>query len=192
VTKNITSREVALSNLQENVEFWINTANNALSSIVRPPTEKNNNWYPEMVMAVKLDDEKLRHPISFIKLDIEGYEFRALQGAKKILDGDKPIIVFENSREQAAILCDYIAEDFFRFFINTGYSLYDFWGQPFTLSNWESDDVPWYFIAIHSLDNRTGYLLNIIKQFWGKLDLNIYLDDWNTVVSIISNKRGTY
>ncbi len=45
---------------------------------------------------IRLDDFKeLRHPVDFIKIDIEGAELFALQGMKKLLQDDQPVILME-------------------------------------------------------------------------------------------------
>jgi hypothetical protein len=43
---------------------------------------------------IKLDDF-LHEKIDLIHLDLEGYEFEALKGAKELIERDKPIIVLE-------------------------------------------------------------------------------------------------
>jgi len=47
------------------------------------------------VVMVALDDEVLRRPISFIKIDIEGAEPLAFRGAEEILRTDRPTILSE-------------------------------------------------------------------------------------------------
>ncbi len=47
------------------------------------------------VPAVRLDDVSLRHPVRFIKLDIEGAELLALRGARQLLQHDRPVVMCE-------------------------------------------------------------------------------------------------
>ena len=44
------------------------------------------------IPVVSLDDD-ISHPVSFIKMDIEGYEVKALRGAKNHIINDKPQLV---------------------------------------------------------------------------------------------------
>lgn len=44
---------------------------------------------------VVLDDYDLRHPVGFIKMDIEGAEPLAMRGARGLLRADRPIILSE-------------------------------------------------------------------------------------------------
>jgi len=48
---------------------------------------------------IKIDDLDYKYPVKVINLDVEGYELKALQGAKKILinDGAELIIEFKHS-----------------------------------------------------------------------------------------------
>lgn len=47
------------------------------------------------VEMISLDEYPLRHPISFIKIDVEGAEPLVLRGAQKILQMDRPVILSE-------------------------------------------------------------------------------------------------
>jgi len=47
------------------------------------------------VPAVRLDDVVARHPVRFIKMDIEGAELLALRGAEQLLRRDRPVVMCE-------------------------------------------------------------------------------------------------
>ena len=47
------------------------------------------------VRMIALDDYICRHPVSFIKIDIEGAEPLAFRGAEKLLKADRPVILSE-------------------------------------------------------------------------------------------------
>lgn len=53
------------------------------------------------VQMVALDDVYLKHErkVSLIHLDVEGYEWQALQGAQRIIEQYKPILVLEGNLE---------------------------------------------------------------------------------------------
>jgi len=184
----IITRPVALSNRYKYSVFWKNLDNNALSSLLKPITINKDVWERKIVKVVRLDNEYLQLPVSFIKLDLEGSEFRALQGAKKLLTIYKPLVAFESSCEWAAILGNYTSHQFFDFFSNIGYTLVDFFGNTFTQKDWTSGKKAWYFFAIDSADPRTGQFKRIISDFWGKLKLDSYLDEWTDVVFLVSGK----
>ena len=48
----------------------------------------------EIIKAIKLDDFIKKEKVSFIKMDVEGYEERVLRGAQKVIKRDKPILSF--------------------------------------------------------------------------------------------------
>lgn len=87
-----------------------------------------------------------RQPVRFVKMDIEGGEPHALQGATSILR-DRPLVVFENSRERDANLYGYTSEDWFSLFDTTDFAVFDLFGRRFCRNDWPASGVPWYFIA---------------------------------------------
>jgi Methyltransferase FkbM domain len=89
-------------------------------------------------------------PWRFGKLDLEGGEFRALQGAARSLESHRPLLVFESDRAGSAAAYGYGPDEFFGFFHALGYRLADLFGRPFAREGWESDAYPHYFIALHA------------------------------------------
>jgi len=89
--------------------------------------------------------------LSFLKLNLQGGEFGALKGARRLLERDAPLLAFENGRGFSAALYRYSAKKWFQFFREIGYSLLDVDGRPFTEAKWDRPNVPWYLIGY-----RTG------------------------------------
>jgi len=88
-------------------------------------------------------------PWRFAKLDLEGGEFRALQGAARALDRHRPLVVFECDRVRAPREYGYDRDEFFGFFDALGYRLRDLFGRPSVKEAWDSPGYPHYFIAFH-------------------------------------------
>ena len=86
-------------------------------------------------------------PLSFVKLDLESGEFRALQGAEHAFRAQGPCCVFENGLQSSAV--GYEGAEFFGYFERLGYELYDILGSPVTDAFWARSG-PWYFVAIPS------------------------------------------
>lgn len=60
------------------------------------------------VPVVTMDDQGLDN-VTFIKIDVEGYELEVLKGATKLIARDKPILYIEDDRaEKSRSLRDYI------------------------------------------------------------------------------------
>jgi FkbM family methyltransferase len=95
--------------------------------------------------------------VSFLKLDLEGGEFRALQGAEQTLRRYGPCCVFENGLGSSAD--DYDPREFFEFFRRLDYGLYDILGHRVDERLWAVPG-PWQFVAIP--DSRAGSLLRCL------------------------------
>jgi FkbM family methyltransferase len=101
------------------------------------------------VECVTLDGLLLDRPrLGLIKLDLEGGEFPALQGARETLARQRPAVIFECGRAKAASLYGYSREDYFGFFAANGYRLLDLFGAPFGPADWERKPVPFYRAAV--------------------------------------------
>lgn len=99
---------------------------------------------PLSTLDFEIDSEK---KVRFMKLDLEGGEYHGLIGAQRIMNDDKPLIVFENNRETAATLYNYRSSDWFSLFEERSYKVYDLFGRNFTPEKWDTKKMPWYFIA---------------------------------------------
>jgi FkbM family methyltransferase len=67
--------------------------------------------------------------VRFIKLDIEGAEFDALQGARRILERDRPLVIFEHGSVASASRYNYDISDFMKFWDDLGYVVVDLFGR---------------------------------------------------------------
>ena len=61
-------------------------------------TIPEENYYTKEVKMITIDEfvQKFKLKIDFIKMDVEGYEYFALLGAKTILKNQRPILLIEH------------------------------------------------------------------------------------------------
>jgi FkbM family methyltransferase len=140
--------KVALSNYSGRAKF-VSVENDYGYSGLR---EKSS--YPfepnKKIIEVEVDTLDSRIPVSekvkFIKIDIEGGELHALQGGVDLLRAQRPLVVFENSKDDSAKNYGYSPEDLFAFFQNLDYELYDILGCRMLLEHWQNIS-PWNTVA---------------------------------------------
>ena len=104
--------------------------------------------------------ERRSRRLRLVKLDVEGGEFRALQGGMTTLKNHRPFLVFENDQERSAENYGYSAEEWFEFFDAAGYELFTLWGQPYGRTDWGRRDIPWYFLAVAAGSAETDFVRN--------------------------------
>jgi len=91
------------------------------------------------VSVTSIDDLQLRHPVRFIKMDVEGAEPQVLHGAMRLLQADRPVILTEVHPSQLARASDVSVADFFKQLGQLGYDVVDTIGAPLAPSE---GDVP--------------------------------------------------
>lgn len=92
---NIKTFNYGLSNVDEKVLFLIPKQNNGEA---REALDNIKNCYQEEVHLRRFDD-LLRLDFGFVKIDVEGNEYRVFKGMKKQLQINKPIIALEYNGE---------------------------------------------------------------------------------------------
>ena len=94
---NVEQYSAVLSDKNEKVNFYESKEN--------PATNSLNPVFASHKVVVKQGKKldsliKNVHDIRMIKIDVEGSELRILKGAKKIIELNKPNIIFESNREK--------------------------------------------------------------------------------------------
>jgi FkbM family methyltransferase len=92
----ITVHCVAVGKASNKLQFYVDNNRPGYSSL-EPPKNKNGCNVTEITVMVKpLDAIILAADVDVIKLDVEGYEFDAMQGAARLLDCCQPTVMFES------------------------------------------------------------------------------------------------
>lgn len=103
--------------------------------------------------------------LAFVKLDIEHSEFRALRSGRQLLTTHRPMLVFENSPLKSAEVSGYELSEFFDFFAEVDYQLFDIYLNPFSLDILEGtapEALSTYYVGLPSehpgcADPKTHY-----------------------------------
>lgn len=98
---NIESYNFGLSNKDEVLEFTIHKQNFGNGKLKDLNFGNKSDYFNEQIFVKKYDNLKIKDKISFVKIDVEGFESQALQGMKKTLSSDKPILAFEYNDSEA-------------------------------------------------------------------------------------------
>ncbi len=92
--KNISTKNIGLSNKKGVAKLLINDLNIGGSSIV----DKKTNKAVDINLNCVDDEINLDEKIKLIKIDVEGHELEVLQGSSKIIKKNSPLIIFEQNR----------------------------------------------------------------------------------------------
>ena len=89
LTDRVHARQVALSDRHENVRLSLSPWQRSISRRIVGPGD---------IPTILIDDLDLA-VLDFIKLDVEGYELRALRGAEATLKRCRPVVMFEDKEK---------------------------------------------------------------------------------------------
>ncbi|MCL1992409.1 MAG: FkbM family methyltransferase [Spirochaetes bacterium] len=165
INKAVTCKE----NSNKDISFHYVKELDGYSGIKRREVVKNE-WEVEIitVQTTTLDDSiGVNEKISFIKIDTEGGDFDVLKGARRILTESKPLVVFEFGGSHAAEAYGYTNEEFFLFFEEIGYSLYQYTGGIYGGHN-----VPETFWELWAVPKNAEY------EYFFKRNISYFADFW--------------
>ena len=95
--ENITVAQVAATNVIETLFLHATVGNGSVTALGDADSIFDTKTVPGIPLDVLL--ARRTQPIKLIKIDVEGFEYMALQGAVELLRQDKPHIVFEFSAD---------------------------------------------------------------------------------------------
>jgi FkbM family methyltransferase len=163
---NVTVINAAIGNVsREKVDFHYVKDRDGLSALVSPV--KNPWMAPEVAKSIEIITVSQRTlddlvpsacNIRLVKMDLEGGEFHALQGAKDVILRDRPFLIFEHGDEYSASLYNFTPEQFFNLFLEHGYITFDLFGREFRREHWHDQGYPWYLMAVSKSSLDEDYI----------------------------------
>lgn len=149
LASRIRLQPVALSNQRGTATFYTVDGNIIGHSGLRKKLEYPGGVQPkEIRVETALLDEFAppEHRVRFVKADLEGGEFHALLGGRKLLQDHRPVVVMESALAWDAKQFGYRPEEFFTFFQQLDYQIKDILGCPF-LPDGTTRTYPHYLVC---------------------------------------------
>ncbi len=120
--RNIEVVQAAATEKTGLLKYFHNFSNGNVADMANPNPE--DVLSAETVMGLRVDDivaEDAR--IGFLKIDIEGYEYKALCGARKTLERNRPVITSEFSPASMAASSGVSGREYLEFLVSFGYDV---------------------------------------------------------------------
>jgi FkbM family methyltransferase len=120
--RNIEIVQAAAGSRSGLLNYFPNFSNGMVTEIGQVQPEQA--FAAETVMALRIDDVLPRDAkIDFVKIDVEGFEYEALNGALETLRRCRPLIVSEFCPKSLLSSSGISGEDFLRFVVQLGYDM---------------------------------------------------------------------
>ncbi len=144
---------VAASDYEGECSFFVQTEHIGWSSMFADhqyPGDSSDSA-EQITVKVQLLDDLIEipsdKPLSVIKVDVENAEFAALRGCYRLLQDNRPMVIFENSPSKASIHAGYAVAEFFDFFGDLDYEIWSFHSEQVTSAAQWARSTSSYFLA---------------------------------------------
>ena len=124
---NVVLEQKAVSDKSGDCILYTGQKSSGANRIYEPKKTKTQDFKSIKVSTVSIDDYLAVHNVSrinFIKMDIEGAEFRALQGMKTLLEKNKNLTIFTEFDKLALEDSGINPENFLDFLLSDGFKIY--------------------------------------------------------------------
>jgi len=140
--------ELAMPNAEQRPDVVQRQSNGGLLSIY------GKGEWEETIDVVRLDDV-VTAPVDLLKIDVEGAEIAVLDGAKRILTEDRPIIIAE-LRPSNMKFAGYTRDDYTNYISNMGYEPMGNYLGDALLCPKELDRLAWKYRVVWKLAATAG------------------------------------
>ena len=126
--KNVVIWPLAVNDRVGNADFYSSvdlkhSSTSHLTSLVKDGNTAKYHPTPTSVVTLDSFDYENIPNVNFIKIDAESNDFLILQGAKKLLEKQRPFVIFEFSGMVGGSIHNYNAKTWYNFFKSVGYHL---------------------------------------------------------------------
>jgi FkbM family methyltransferase len=150
----------------ETVTFQVSTSHPGRSGLnpVMQGLDGTEFGPPQQVPATTLDKltEGVSERVRFVKLDLEGGEFAALQGGRRTLIEGRSVCVFENGPMTPA-MNGYTPNEVLSFFESTGLRVSSIYGDPVTPETLGDFWYAWAF-PVEDFEEQTARLRRLVRS----------------------------
>jgi len=126
--KNITIVQKAVSNVHKRITLWVGQRSSGANRIYEPKITNTQDFKTIEVDCIKLDDyfkeTDLINKICFIKMDIEGAEYKTLLGMQSILHSNPDLIILTEYARTSLEDANDDPEQFLKLFEDEGFRIY--------------------------------------------------------------------
>jgi FkbM family methyltransferase len=126
---------VGASSGSATLTYAAETLNTGGAYLLRDKTDPPLGQLKDRVPLMALDDVEIRHPVRFIKMDVEGAEPQVVRGAMQMLQADRPIVLSELHATQLARASATTIQEFVGLLRSLGYQARDLSGTPVTAAS---------------------------------------------------------
>tara|TARA_B110001454_G_scaffold15210_2_gene13676 strand:- start:52414 stop:53298 length:885 start_codon:yes stop_codon:yes gene_type:complete len=125
--KNIIAVQKAVSDSNSQINLWIGQESSGANRIYKPKQTNTQNFKISKVNSIKLDDYFMNSEyfdkINFIKMDLEGAEYKALLGMKLLLQKNKKITILTEFSKKSLEDSGHTSLEFIDFFYDNDFQV---------------------------------------------------------------------
>jgi FkbM family methyltransferase len=119
---NVAFHQNAVGNKNETLDLFLNEDNRGDNRIYA----EGQDWKSQKVECIRLDDKFQNLAIDFIKIDIQGSEFGAIEGMANLIANSPNLSIVTEFWPMGMKMFGRDAYDYMQFFISRGFEMYEF------------------------------------------------------------------
>lgn len=149
--QNVLTYQIAASNVSDKQDLYLSTWNYGDNRLFEKPRDERDLEREKIQVDTIRLDEIVQEKINFIKIDVQGFEWQVIDGAKKLIDNNDDIRIIFEFTPQLLKLNGVKPEDFLYRLLEMDFNIYDI-GAGNNLINYDIVNVCKRYSSCSSLD----------------------------------------
>lgn len=149
--KNVLIHQTAASNVSNTQDLYLSTWNFGDNRLFEKPRDERDLEREKIQVDTIRLDEIVKEKINLIKIDVQGFEWQVIDGAKKLIDNNNDIKIIFEFTPQLLKLNGVKPEDFLYRLLKMNFNIYDI-GAGNNLINYDIENICKRYSSCSSLD----------------------------------------